>query len=134
MGLFKADPPEAPDPQATAAAQGTLNKETANYNNILNRYDTFTPYGAQTWEISGYDPVTQAPLYQQYIDLSPEAQATVDQNITNARDLSKVQNEFLQNARTTLANPVDLSDVPEYQYNIGTGDYATQTKQAQDAL
>jgi hypothetical protein len=133
MGV-KNDIPDAPDPYATAAAQTQANKDATAYNTVANRYNTFTPYGSQTWQQYGIDPVTGAGLYNQYIDLSPTAQATVDQNITNARDLSKVQNEFLQNARSTLANPIDLSKVPEYQYNANTGNYDTQTQQAQDAV
>lgn len=59
MGLFSGltdmlfgsdDPPPAPDPYATAAAQGTANKEAAILSAILSRYDQNTPWGNLTWE------------------------------------------------------------------------------------
>ena len=43
MGKSSPRAPAAPDPYATAAAQGAMNKETAETQARLNRVDEYTP-------------------------------------------------------------------------------------------
>lgn len=45
--------PKAPDPYATANAQGQANSIAASQTTNLNRPDQYTPYGSQTWSKSG---------------------------------------------------------------------------------
>ena len=46
-------PPAAPDPRAVAGAQSEFNEKAARTTAALNRYDTKTPYGSQTWRNVG---------------------------------------------------------------------------------
>lgn len=53
--MSKSTPP-APDYQALALQQGELNAETARLIAGLNRPDTYTPYGTQTWTVDPNNP------------------------------------------------------------------------------
>lgn len=53
MGKSSGSAPTAPDPYATANAASGYSKDTALFNANLNRYNTITPYGSQTWSNSG---------------------------------------------------------------------------------
>ena len=77
--------PKAPDPYATSAAQTQSNQQTAAYNAALNRVNTNTPYGSQTYSQKGTDS-TGAPIWQSDISLSPEtaAQLKTQQQQDNA--------------------------------------------------
>ena len=77
--------PKAPDPFATSAAQTQSNQQTAAYNAALNRVNTNTPYGSQTYSQHGTDS-TGAPIWQSDISLSPEtaAQLKTQQQQDNA--------------------------------------------------
>lgn len=55
-------PPAAPDPNAVASAQSQYNEKAARTTARLNRYNTVTPYGTQTWTQSG----TTTPDYDAY--------------------------------------------------------------------
>lgn len=68
MGKSSPSMPAPPDPQQVAAAQGAANIEAARATAALNRYDTVTPYGSQTWSQS-YGPQDQAALDQWQRDL-----------------------------------------------------------------
>lgn len=123
----KSSPPPAPDPTATAEAQSKYNKDTAAYNTTLNRYDANTPFGSQTWNVSGTDPATGAPHYVQNINLTPEAQQALTNTQKTQSGLSELQQQGLQGVGQTLAsNPFDRSQLPARPINAG------QT--AQDAI
>ena len=53
MGKKSPKAPAAPDPAATAAAQGAINRETAIAQARLNQYDEVTPYGSSTYTPTG---------------------------------------------------------------------------------
>jgi len=124
--------PQAPDPYVVAGANTQQQKEASAYNAAM-RSNTYTPYGSQTYEQYGYDPTTGAPLYNEFIDLSPTAQRTVDQNIQNQYDTSVTANKFLKNAESSLSNPINTSDL-NYQTSLNTGGNAELSKKAQDAI
>lgn len=52
MAKDSPSPPQAPDPEKTAAAQFGLNEDTARLQAQLNRYNVNTPYYTQTWQQS----------------------------------------------------------------------------------
>mgnify|MGYP001591938564 CR=1 FL=1 len=63
--MCQPSPPAAPDPRAVAGAQSEFNERAARTTAALNRYDTKTPYGSQTWKNVGgttpdYDAFNQA--------------------------------------------------------------------------
>ncbi len=81
MGKSKA--PAAPDPYATAAAQGTMNRETAVAQAGLNSTNQYTPYGSLEYQQIGAwgdgtprfsATQTLAPSEQRQLDLSNQAQ------------------------------------------------------------
>jgi hypothetical protein len=123
----------APDPTQTANAQAKYDKGTAAFNAALNRYNTYTPLGNQTWTTSGNDPATGAPVYSQQINLSPNAQATLDSNQANARGLSNTQGQLLANTAYGLSQPIDTSGVPALQNSVNNGDLAGLANKATQA-
>ncbi len=107
--------PDAP----TAKEQADANKETAGFNTVANRPNIYTPYGSQTWEQYGVDPTTGAGLWNQYVELAPNAQKTVDQTIDNQYQLSKLNSDFMQRAGDTLSKPLTADMLPTFQYGDG---------------
>ncbi|MEQ8346890.1 MAG: hypothetical protein RIB84_15760 [Sneathiellaceae bacterium] len=69
MGKSSPSMPAPPDPAAAAQAQGAANLDAARQAAQLNRYDVYTPYGAQTWQ-QAYSPQDRAALdrWQQEMD------------------------------------------------------------------
>lgn len=49
MGKSSPQTPQAPDPYAVSAAQTQMNNKTAEFNADINRMNTYTPYGSQTY-------------------------------------------------------------------------------------
>jgi hypothetical protein len=131
--MGKPKQPKAPDPMVTAAAQTKTNQETASFNNDLNHYSSYSPYGSEIWtQVGKYE--SGAPMYRQDIKVAPIAQKTIDQNLENQYNVSKVQDEFLNNAKQTMINPVKSSDLSQYRMNAQQGDTSQQVQQAQDAI
>jgi hypothetical protein len=113
----KSSTPPAPDPNATAAAQNKYDQNNAVFNAALNRYDVNSPFGGLTWKRTGTD-ASGAPIYQQNISLTPQAQATLDQTQGNALGLAQTQGQLMQNARNGLAQPVNTSNLPGWASGV----------------
>jgi hypothetical protein len=109
----KSRPPAPPDPTKVAQAQTQSNKDTASFNAAINRGNTTTPFGSQTYSFRGNDPTTGAPIYDQEISLSPQAQGSLDR---------------MYQAYST---PFDTSGLPQV---MGAGDLEGARSQVQDAL
>lgn len=56
MGKSAPSTPAAPDPVATANAQGAVNRETAISNATMSHTDQTSPYGSQTWALNTSTP------------------------------------------------------------------------------
>jgi hypothetical protein len=109
MGVFKA--PKAPDPYATAAAQGAMNKETAIAQQQLNMVDQYGPDGSST-------------IYQQTGEKTPEGinrfKVTQSLNPTQLAALiaqqdadlktNNLANNQLDQLQTHLSNPFNLDE------------------------
>jgi hypothetical protein len=108
------DTPAPPDPTVVATADANAKKDISAYDLASNRINTQTPYYTDRYNQYGTDPKTGAPLYDRFIELAPNAQATIDQNINNQLQLSQAQNEFLNNARGQIVNPLTQNDLPDY--------------------
>lgn len=100
--------PAAPDPVATAAAQGAANKETAIAQGNLNAINQVTPYGNLTWTNTGTnsDGTPQRTVTQ---TLSPQQQAILDESQKAALTYGQTGNALLDSVKTMLGTPVDLS-------------------------
>jgi len=119
-------PPPAPDPRVVAQAQTQQNRDTAGYNAQLNRIDTYSPLGSQTFSQTGIDPATGAPITRQDISLDPQVEQTfrqgmaLDQRFGDAAGGRLSQIEGMQ--------PFSLSGMP------GRSDLNSIRGNAQDAL
>ena len=118
MGKSTPSAPAPPDPYQTADAQGQLNRESAAYNAALNRINTYTPWGSQTFDVTGTDPTTGAPLYQQNINLSPEQQALLDAENQQKLSLSNLGGQVIDGL---TGQPIDTSGLSPIQggFNLG---------------
>jgi len=77
MGSKNNSPPPAPDPAATAAAQGAVNKETAVAQAGLNMTNQVTPTGTLTYrQIGNWEDGT--PRYESTTALTPAQQALLN--------------------------------------------------------
>ncbi len=114
----KSSAPAAPDPYKTADAQSQYNKDTAAYNAALNRYNTYTPLGSQTWTQTGTD-AHGAPIYRQDINLTPTAQANLDQNQQNSLNLAQTQGGLLSNVAGQYRSPMSTQGMPGIQNSVG---------------
>lgn len=118
-----------PDPVATAQAQTQSNEQTAAYNAALNRTSQYTPYGSSVYNQTGTDS-TGAPTWANTINLTPEAQKQLDNQLQQNDQLSNIGFGLANQAQSSLgsANPT----AGPLTYSAG-GDYSAQMKQAQDA-
>ena len=99
--MGKASPPGAPDPTATAAAQGRANVSTAAAQSALNNVNQVTPYGSTTYGVSGYytDPNGDTvPNYTETTALSPMGQLEQYQQQRNYSQGADLGYGLLQNA------------------------------------
>jgi hypothetical protein len=124
--MCKPSPPSPPDPVATAQAQTTSNKETAIANAALNRVNQYTPYGSNTYQITGNAP-DGTPTYSQTVSLSPEQQSLYDKFTTGQNALADTALGRLGNLQQNFSQPFSLRNDPT------TSDFGTQIKNAQDA-
>lgn len=111
--------PTPPDPERTAAAQTTSNRETAIANANLNRVNQYTPQGSVEWDVTGTN-ADGTPRYQSTQTYSPE-----EQNIFNLGQQTRAnvgQIGVDQSARigSLLGSPIDMnSAVEENLFNLG---------------
>jgi hypothetical protein len=100
--------PRAPDPLATAQAQGAINKQTAVSQSELNNVNQNTDYGSIKYDQTG-TAADGTPQFTATTTLSPELKSLVNSNISNSQGMSNLQGTLLNNASSTLSNPLDLS-------------------------
>ena len=111
MGKSTPSAPAAPDPAATAAAQGAMNKDTAIAQSMLNQVDEYTPYGSSVYSKKG-DPVDGIQQFRRDTTLTPEQQAIVDQQTAISGDLNKLAGEQISRVDASLADPFSYEGMP----------------------
>ncbi len=104
-------PPPAPDPAATARAQGTINKETAIAQTRLNQVDEYTPYGASVFTPTG-SPIDGIQRFRRDTTLDPAQQAIVDQQTAISGKLNTLAVDQMGRVGTSLATPFSYSGMP----------------------
>lgn len=77
-----------PDPYQTADAQARYNQQSAVQNAALNRVNTNTPWGSQTYGITGYN-ADGTPIYEQSINLSGQMQDLFNREYDQNKELSR---------------------------------------------
>ena len=111
MGKSSPSPPAAPDPAATAAAQGKINRETAIAQARLNQVDEYTPYGSSIYEPTGEtrDDIDQ---YKRTTTLDPAQQAIFEQQTGITQDLNLLADDQLGRVSSNLADPFSFEGLP----------------------
>lgn len=125
-------PPAAPDPVATANAQGQTNKETAYWNAVLNRVNQETPYGTLKYVQSGdgkYNP-EQPPQFTAVTELTPEGKQRQQQEIALDLGLNQLSLDQLGRVKDSLATPFNYEGIPTANYE----DFGGDRKRVEDAL
>lgn len=127
--------PKAPDPWATAQAQGKMNRETAITEFGLNAYTQNNPWGTTSWEQTGnWDDGT--PRFEQTTTFSPEQQAIWDksqQAESNLAGLASDQSAMLQDY---LGNPFEFTnrDAETWAYDLASPRILQQQGQNESTL
>jgi len=117
MGKKSTPPP--PDYEAAAEATAKSGKAMIDAQTVANRPDQYTPWGNTTWENNGDN-------WTQTINLSPEQQEALDNQMTLQRQRSEMAQGMFDRVGQELGGPMDWSQFPEYQTDLGTGMEARQ--------
>lgn len=112
-------PPPAPDPAATAAAQGAINKETAIAQARLNQVNEYTPYGQSEYtpRLDGDgNPVVNdgIPAFDRTTSLDPADQARLDQDRAIAQYLGKIGTDQLGRIENNMGEEFNYEGLPSY--------------------
>lgn len=118
------DPPQAPDPEKTAAAQTKSNIDTANAQARLNHSNQITPWGSQVWTMGepGADGTSQ---WTSTINLSPEQQKLLESSNRISQSMADLGESQLGNVRQTLGTPLNYNSAPSQVTNVKTGPLTT---------
>jgi hypothetical protein len=111
MGKSTPSAPAAPDPAATAAAQGAANKETAIAQSRLNQVDEYTPYGSSVYSETG-SPVDGIQRFRRDTTLDPAQQAIVDQQTGISGQLNALAGDQISRVGSNLADPYSYEGMP----------------------
>ena len=119
----KSSAPPAPDYTAAANATAAGNLEAAKYATNANRINQMTPYGNLTYN---YTPQYDAEGketgagWTQTMDLTPQAQAALDQQLALNQKYGEVANIGFDKARDIFENPqLDMSMLPDRAIDVG---------------
>lgn len=119
MGKSSGTPP-APNPTSTANGQLGYEQNNASFNAALNRYNVNSPFGSMSWNQTGTDPKTGAPIYGQNISLAPDAQQALTNSQKTQAGLSGLQGQALGGVRDVLnSNPFSGANLPASMVNAG---------------
>ena len=113
MGLFKPDPPQPPNPYATAAAQTGTNVGTGVANAFLNNVNQRTPQGDLSYDVTGNynwtDPSTghnySIPRFTATQTQTPQAAAIEAQNNAAKLNLATMGNQQSARVGGLLSQP-----------------------------
>jgi hypothetical protein len=126
MGKSTPSAPAAPDPYATASAQGTANANTATAQAALNNVNTYTPYGQKTYDQTGTQTIvnpdgttTSVPTWSSHEALSAQQQELLDQNEDISSALNSTALQAIGNIGETLANPLTADQFGQIQTDVG---------------
>lgn len=122
--------PSAPDPGATAAAQGAVNRETAISQAWLNNMNQYTPWGNLTYSQNGTG-TDGTPRFESHTDLSPEQQQILNNQSQQQIGMGNIANGYVNRIQNTLNQSFPGQGLPDMQGKI---DYSSlgQTPQSAD--
>jgi len=143
--MGKGSAPSSPDPYASASAQYQYGTQAAAYNAELNRINQTGPTGSTTYQVTGTDPTTGAPIYSENTQLTgPEQQLLAGQQQLGlggqglaGQELQAAQQTMQNNPLPTLGQNQDFGAQARkaaYSYATSTMDpYWNQEEEKQDA-
>lgn len=103
--------PAAPDPAATAAAQGAANRETAIAQARLNQLEEVTPFG-KSW----YEPTGQTrdgiEMMRRTTELTPEQQAIINQQTAISGQLNTLAGQQIGRVGEAVGTPFSYEGMP----------------------
>jgi hypothetical protein len=144
MSIFKPDvqQPAAPDPVATAAAQGNMNQNTATTQQLLNMTDQITPTGSLKYDQTGTSTYTGAdgktysvPKFQATTTLSPAEQALLDLTNKTKTNLGQIGVDQSAKIGGLLGTNVNLNTATEDKIDaLGAKRLTPQFDRSEDAL
>lgn len=135
--------PKAPDPAATAAAQGQWNSFTAQQQQAMNMTNQNSPWGSLTYDQTGtqtiIDPngkAVQVPRYTANTTLSPQQQAIYDQSQAAELNLAEIANQQSGKVGELLNNPFSYSnqDAENWAYDLASQRILPQQQKNEAAL
>lgn len=112
--------PAAPDPVATAAAQGAANREAAITQANLNRINQVTPEGSLRYSIEGYN-ADGTPQYTQTQTYSDAEQRKYDQQNQVAFALNDTAVDNISRVRQAQATPFTYNGMTPLETSVGGG-------------
>lgn len=135
--------PKAPDPAATAAAQGQWNSFTAQQQQAMNMTNQVSPWGTLNYNQTGsqtiIDPngkAVEVPRYTAVTSLTPEQQAIYDQSQAAELNLATIANEQSGKVGELLNNPFSYSnqDAENWAYDLASQRVLPQQQKNEAAL
>lgn len=124
MGKKTPKAPAAPDPVATAQAQGQMNRETAITQANLNRIDQVTPEGSIRYTQIGTN-ADGTPQYQQTQTYSPEQQALYNQQNQVAQGLGGLAINNIDRVADAQSKPFSFDGMTPLQTGVNSGSLQT---------
>lgn len=134
--MGKESAPAAPNPYQSAQAQYQYGTQAAAYNKALNSTDVSGPTGSTSYNITGYDPTTGAPIYTQTNTLTAPEQQMLGEGqqatITAGQEAQGALGQKLPSnvAPTPVQGQINTSGVSAIP---GAGNLAGFTDEAQNA-
>lgn len=101
--------PAAPDPNATAATQARLNKETAVAQTGLNAINQYTPQGSLEYSQNG-TWADGTPRFSATTNLTPEQRAIFDINQATQRNIAGIGRDQSERIGDLLGTPLKLGN------------------------
>jgi len=135
--------PKAPDPNATAAAQGQWNSFTAQQQQAMNMVGQNSPWGSLAYNQTGTQTIidpngkpVQVPMYTANTTLTPEQQKIYDQTQAADLNLATIANEQSGKIGQILNDPFSFenSDAEQWAYDLASPRILQQQGQNQRQL
>lgn len=135
-------PPTAPDPVATATAQGNMNTNTAITQQLLNQTNQVTPYGNLTYSQNGNSTFTGAdgksytvPQFTATQTLTPAQQQLLDLTNTTKKNLGQIGVDQSAKIGSLLGTNLNLNTATEDKIDqLGAARLDPQFARSEDAL
>jgi hypothetical protein len=135
--------PRAPDPVATAQAQGGMNRDTAISQQLINMTDQVNPWGSVSYSPNGSTSYVDStgrtvsiPRYTQTTNLSPEQQEIFNRTQTAQTNLSGLAADQSGMLRDYLSTPFefDNQDAADWSYDLASSRILPQQQRNEEAL